>query len=138
MSGYGYTTVVRGDYESEIAKVRRRLQSLYERGRAKGEQSLQSLCPVDTGALRESSRAESINAGLPRARDAQGRFTTQEIGFVMTSFGNEATGQQYATYVNEGHHTVSGSWVPPNPYFSQSVADANAVVQEGLLGVLAK
>lgn len=132
MAGYGYTRVVRNDYDIEASNIRRRVQALYERGRQKGEESLQSLVPVDTGALKESSHAESINAGQPRSRDFRGRFLKEDIGFIMRSFGNEATGQQYATFVNEGHHTVSGSWVPPNPYFSQSVADANAVVQEGL------
>lgn len=136
MAGYGYTRVVRNDYDIEAGKIRRRVQALYERGRQKGEDSLQSLCPVDTGALKESSHADPINAGLERSRDFRGRFLKEDIGFIMRSFGDESTGKQYATFVNEGHHTVSGSWVPPNPYFSQSVADANAVVQEGLPSVL--
>lgn len=138
MAGFGYTRVVRDDTDAVVANIRRRTQALYERARDRGEQSLQSLVPVDTGALKESSHAESINVGLPRSRDAAGRFTNQEIGFVMRSFGNETTGEQYAKFVNEGHHTASGSWVPPNPYFSQAEADAKAVVEEELPSVLSK
>jgi hypothetical protein len=138
MAGFGYTTVVRDDTAALIAQTRRRVQALYEKARAQGEQSLQALVPRDTGALADSSHAEPMNAGLPRARDAAGRFTNQEIGFTMRSFGNEATGQMYARWVNEGHHTRSGSWVPPNPFFSQSVADAKAVIAEGLATIFAK
>lgn len=138
-SGYGETKIVRNDTERIIANARARARALYERARERGQQSLESLTPVDTGNLKASSKAEPLRAAdAPRSRDARGRFANEEIGFSMRSFGDEANNKAYARWVNGGHHTASGSFVPANPYFSQSVADASAVIKEGLPSVLRK
>lgn len=61
-----------------------------------------ALVPVDTGKL-------SRHLGIRKTADGTGR----EIG---------ALGDiEYAAYVEEGHQTRSGSWVPAQPYIRPSM-----------------
>lgn len=57
-------------------------------------------CPVDTGRLKNS---------IANTHDSD----TAYIG----------TNVEYAPYVEMGHHTPSGKFVPPQPYLKPAVAD---------------
>jgi hypothetical protein len=58
----------------------------------------QAQCPVETGTLRDSA------------------YSQVEAGGVTLGFS-----APYAAYVDQGHHTRSGSWVPANPFFSSAI-----------------
>ena len=60
----------------------------------KAESYAKELCPVDTGNLRNSITHQQMDEN------------TEVIG----------TSVEYAPYVELGHHTSSGSYVPPKPY----------------------
>lgn len=57
------------------------------------------LCPVDTGNLRNSITHAQMDAN------------TEVIG----------TPVEYAPYVELGHHSVAGKWVPAQPYLRPAV-----------------
>lgn len=60
--------------------------------------------PVKTGQLRESITVEG-----------QGDSTD-----LVT------VGAPYAPFVNNGHHTRGGSWVPPNPFWDAAIEEMRA------------
>lgn len=68
------------------------------------QQIAQSNAPVDTGFLRDSI--------TPTMTDD---FT-----------GNVTVGAYYGIYVEMGHHTRSGSYVPPQPFFYPAVEEGRS------------
>lgn len=60
------------------------------------------LCPVDTGFLRGSIVATSSKAGL---------------------VWNVVATAPYAEYVEFGHYSRGGVWVPPNPFMRTALAE---------------
>jgi hypothetical protein len=117
----GRAEVVRSDYgkavQARIAKYKR----AYEAAREAADNTMQSMAPEDTGALKASSKATMLPDGL---------------GFVMRSFGNESMGKAYAKFVNSGHHIAKKDgtivFIPAVPFFSQAEADARATLREHL------
>ena len=85
-------------FTSHRAEVETAVQEAYARALeimgGKAETYAKRLCPVKTGHLRNSITHQQ------RDKD------TEVIG----------TNVEYAPYVELGHHTPSGSYVPPKPY----------------------
>jgi|SRR6185503_11015189 len=104
---WGRTVVVRDRTAQVVAAAIKRVQGAYVKARDLGDQRLQSLVPRLTGALASSSVAELL----------------EPTKLLLRSYGDESAGKAYARWVNGGHHTQSGTFVPANPYFSQSCRD---------------
>jgi hypothetical protein len=114
----GRTEITKNNIDSVIKAATEKVRQAYEKARVQAEQLLQARVPVDTGALKGSTRAESLST--------VGALGGLGVGFSMNSFGNESSGKAYARWVNGGHHAANGNWIPAQPYFSQTVADVQA------------
>lgn len=112
-------TVLKEHITETVKAMVARITTAYESAAKMADQRLQESVPVDTGKLKESTKVTPVEGpGL--------------VGFQMRSFGNDETGKGYAKFVNGGHHTVNGGWVPPQPYFSQATQDAKDDLKEAL------
>lgn len=107
----GSASVTRNNYARDVQKKIERIKAAYSKGADAGRGSLDANTPVRTGNLKSRNRVEMFSNGL---------------GFIMS---NETP---YGPHVNSGHFTRSGSFVPPNPFFSRAEADARAALLAAL------
>lgn len=102
-------------------------------------------CTVDTGLLRNSithslsgqSISKSYHADYgsgskngKRARSSSKNAGSVKIGQITGTMGTEneqavyvGTNVEYAPYVEMGHHTPAGNYVPPKPYLKPAVTE---------------
>ena len=95
--------------------------------------------PVDTGFLRNSIYFKTVSessygagGGAP-TKDAYLLPEVKTPSDSMTAYA--AVGANYAAYVNYGHHTRSGSYVPAQPFWEPAI-DAVQPSFEAALGAI--
>ncbi len=88
-------------------------QHLLDRCAQKALEYQQATVPVDTGALKKCLGIVSTDNGL-----------TRKIGAVIDPV-------EYAIYVEEGHRTTSGTWVPAQPFIRPSIDAAKKGLSNG-------
>lgn len=103
-------------------EARPQLQAWWERVKA----TAQSLCPIDTGSLMLSIRIEPLTITFGENFEIAVSPNEQLINSQIVAGGmivNPKTGRlvDYAKAIEEGHFTVSGSWVPPNPFLEMAI-----------------
>jgi len=121
MAGGSNTVITKDRILQVVDNAVKNAQQIYEQTGVKGEQRMKQNAPVDTGELQKSSKVIQMSGGTV-------------FGFILRSYGNEQVGRAYALYVDRGHHTVSGGWVPANPYYSQAVTDTKDDLATELTG----
>ena len=79
-------------------------------------QTVRNATPVDSGRLKQSIRHE--------VRDSQTVVVSTDV--------------EYAPYVDQGHMTKSGSFVPGRHMFAKALLKADTIVEDGVKTFLAR
>lgn len=103
-------TLVKNDIPTIIAQLNPRIGASVKQAADIVRDDVKERAPVDTGALRDGYYS------------TQTSDTTAEV-----RSGDDIL---YADFVESGHHTRSGSWVPAQPHFAPAF---DAAQQRGLL-----
>lgn len=98
-----------------------------------GAQAVKAGAPVDTEFMQDA-----VYYVTPDGRSTYGQASPEKKGSYLldeVTPENDLQGvigaaANYSVFVDQGHHTSSGSWVPPQPFFSQGVEQLETIFNE--------
>jgi hypothetical protein len=101
MSAFRHEVILDADFEQQVLHAAaERIETI-----AQGmEDTARRLVPVDTGHLRDSI------------------YHQVDLREAQITLGASA---DYAGYVEYGHHSVAGTWVPPQPFIRPAIYGSN-------------
>lgn len=99
----------------------------------RGAQAVQNGAPRDTSFM-----ADAVYSVTPDGQSTYGQATPEKAGsYLLPEVQPEhdlqgviGAAANYSEWVNDGHHTVSGSWVPPQPFFDEGMAQLEGIFNE--------